>query len=192
MRIEPVSQKSGPPKPESRASAPAHMFQLYYERLHEIAEGYCQAEHGYRTLQPTAVVHEAYLRLTRDPHFAWKSRAHFLAFAARVMRQVLVDEARHKGFRKRGSGALRVTLNDDALVGLPNEPEVLDLDRALVRLAHQDPKKAEIVEMRFYAGMTIEEVAETLELSIASINREWRMARAWIGRELGSGSREPA
>lgn len=161
------------------------MFGLYYERLHQIASGYFREEHGYRTLQPTAVVHEAYLRLGRDPTFEWQSRPHFLAFAARVMRQVLVDAARHKKSHKRDVGSLRVTLHDDACVDLPDSPAVLDLDRALDRLSRRDQRKAEIVQMRFYAGMTIEEVREVLDLSIATVNREWRLARAWIGRELG-------
>lgn len=160
------------------------MFRHYYARLREIAAGYFRDERGYRTLQPTAVVHEAYVRLSSDERRRWHSGPHFLSFAARVMRQVLVDAAREKGYQKRGGEARRVTLVDGSLLSLPKSPDVLDVDRALERLERRDPRKASLVQMRFFGGLTIVEAAQVLEVSLATANREWRAARAWFGKEL--------
>jgi RNA polymerase sigma factor (TIGR02999 family) len=160
------------------------MFRRYYARLREIAAGYFRDESGYRTLQPTAIVNEAYVRLSTDEELRWHSGPHFLSFAARVMRQVLVDAAREKSFKKRGGAATRVTLVDGSLLSLPRDPDVLDVERALERLEHRDPRKASLVQMRFFGGLTIDEAAEVLDVSVATANREWRAARAWLGREL--------
>lgn len=154
-----------------------------YARLRELAAGYFRQERADHTLQPTALVHEAYLRLQASERQGWHSRAHFLSFAARVMRQVLIDEARRRRVSKR-QGGKRVTLADNLALASPAGVDLLDLDRALAELASHDSRKAELVEMRFFGGLTIPEAAEVLGLSIATLNREWRAARAWLARAL--------
>lgn len=167
------------------------MLRLHYARLRAMASRYYRNESGYRTLQPTAIVHEAYLRLQRDGDLRWTSDGQFLAIAARVMRRVLVDAARSKGFKKRGAASARVTLVEGTALSLPKDPDVLDLDNALERLERRDPRKAALVEMRFFAGMTIDEVAQELGVSVATANREWRAARAWLGKDLERSSPDP-
>lgn len=160
------------------------MFDACYDTLRRIAGRSFRNERGAITLQPTAVVHEAYLRLTQRADTPWPDRVTFLAYAARVMRQILVDEARRRGARKRGGGGGRVTLDGAMLADAPRQPDVLDLDAALCRLERLDPRKAMIVQLRYFAGLGIEEVAAFLSLSVATVNRQWRSARAWLAREL--------
>ncbi len=173
------------------------MFEATYSELKGVAARCFARERQGITLQPTALVHEAYLRLTRQGDFTWPDRVTFLAYAARVMRQVMVDEARHRHAVKRGGEAARITWVDgmvDGSVGgsaggksggdLPQSFDVLDLHRALTRLEALDERKGKIVLLRYFSAMTLEEVAEALDISLATVNREWRVARAWLMREL--------
>jgi RNA polymerase sigma factor (TIGR02999 family) len=183
--------------PTGTAGGVATMVQLTYGRLRQLAAGYLRRERPDHTLQPTALVHEAYLRLSDAERRRWHSRAHFLSFAARVMRQVLVDEARRKGYRKRRPPG-GVAVADPADAGPEAERrgvDVLDLDRVLGDLEAYDPRKAAIVQLRFFGGLTVPETSLVLELSVATVNREWRAARAWLGKALeelgGEGRHRP-
>jgi RNA polymerase sigma factor (TIGR02999 family) len=161
------------------------MVGLTYARLRELAGGYFRRERPDHTLQPTALVHEAYLRLRSAERRRWDSRAHFLSFAARAMRQVLIDEARKRLTHKRRRQGARMTIAADPALAQPQAVDLLDLDRALSELSARDPRKAELVELRCFGGLSIEEAAEVLGLSVATVNREWRAARAWLARALG-------
>lgn len=160
------------------------LLPLVYSELHRQAERYMRGQSPGHTLQATALVNEAYLRLAGGEPTAWKSRAHFFGVAAKAMRSILVDHARGRQASKRGGGVAPVTLADaDASGGEP--VEVLELDEALKRLAELDPRKASLVELRWFGGLSIEEAAEVLAVSTATAKREWRTARAWLRRELG-------
>ena len=161
------------------------MPQVYGE-LRRLAASYLRHERPGQTLQPTALVHEAYLRLAGDAKAPWQNRTHFLAIAALSMRQILVEKARRRNAAKRGSGAQKVTL-DEARLPLSAEArglDVLELDRALDRLAALDPHQAKVVELRYFGGLTVEEAAEALDISPATVKRHWTLARAWLRREL--------
>lgn len=155
-----------------------------YRELHRTARRYLYREQAGHTLQPTALVNEAYLRL-RDQDTAWRSRAHFFAVAAQLMRRILVDHARTRRAAKRGGGDGRVTL-DDVAERAGGEPgiDVLDLQRCLTALAELDRRQAQIVELRYFGGLTIAETAEVVGVSHTIIEREWSLARAWLRREL--------
>ena len=144
------------------------------------------------TLQATALVNEVYLRLIEIDHVQWQNRAHFFAMAARLMRRILVDAARSRGYLKRGGGVTMVSL-DDALV-VSNEPgeDLVALDDALTALAAVDSRKSDVVEMRFFGGLTIEETAEALDVSRDTVKRDWTMAKLWLLRELSSDSPQTA
>jgi RNA polymerase sigma factor (TIGR02999 family) len=143
-------------------------------------------ERPFHTLQTTALVHEAYVRLSPKPY--WRDRAEFLAAASQLMREILIDHARARSRLKRGGDPLRITLDELKLaIRLRDEVDVLALDQALQRLERLDARQARIVEMRFFAGMSVEEVAQILDVSSKTINRDWAMARAWLRRELGAG-----
>ena len=168
-----------------RAGAADELAALLYEELRALARQQMAHERPDHTLQPTAVVHEAYLRLVGGEG-SFESRAHFFAAAASAIRRVLVDHARQRSRVKRGGGEVPVRLDGlDPAMTLP-APELLDLDGALARLAALDPFKARIVELRFFAGMTVEELAGLLGSSESSVRREWRAARAWLRGELDS------
>ena len=136
------------------------------------------------TLQPTALVNEAYLRLIDINRIRWESRGHFLSMAARVMRRVLVDAARARRYQKRGGGALRVSLDDGMLITGDEGQDLVALDAALDALAVIDPRKSRVVEMKFFGGLTVEETAEILEVSGDTVRRDWRLAKLWLLREL--------
>ena len=160
-----------------------------YAELHRQAERAMGHEMPEHTLQPTALVSEAYLRLIDQRRVQWRSRAHFFGVAAQLMRRILVDHARGRLAAKRGGGARQITLGDaDASAEAPNESgvDVLALHEALERLAVLDPGQARIVELRYFGGMTIEDTAEALDRSPATIKREWAVARAWLRRELAT------
>ena len=167
------------------------MFQATYDRLRELAAGYYRDEASQVTLQPTAIVHEAYVRLSRDPELRFKSRRHFLSFAARVMRQVLVDEARKRQSRKRGARPLRTTFVDGLQMQMPEPVEILDLDAAIDDLEQRDEQKALIAQLRFFGGLTVDETAGTLGVSPSTVHREWRLTRAWLAMRLEEGQAEP-
>jgi len=159
-----------------------------YDELRRLAANYLRRERPGQTLQATALVHEAFLRLNAEKNHPWKNRTHFLAIAALSMRQILVQRARARHAAKRGGDAQRITLDESALAERPQaEPagvDVLALDAALERLAALDPQQAKIVELRYFGGMTVEEVADTIGISPATVKRHWTLARAWLQREL--------
>jgi RNA polymerase sigma factor (TIGR02999 family) len=172
---------------DGHPAAADQLLEVVYRDLHRQAERYMRAQPPGHTLQATGLVHEAYLRLVdRDP-VDWNGRAHFFGVAAKAMRSILVDHARARGAAKRGGGADPLTLEDvEAVAG--GEVRVLDLDEALSRLAELDPRKGSLVELRYFGGLSIEETAEVLGLSPATVKREWRTARAWLRRELAAES----
>lgn len=166
---------------------------LVYDELRRLAANYLRHERPGQTLQATALVHEAFLRLSQEKHQPWKSRTHFLAIAALSMRQILVQRARARHAQKRGGeNAERITLDENVVADrVPDASggiDVLELDAALERLAALDPQQAKIVELRYFGGLTVEEAAEALDISPATVKRHWTLARAWLRKELGQGS----
>lgn len=161
---------------------------MVYDELKAVAARYMQGERSDHTLQPTALVHEAFLRLNQLQSVEWQSRAHFCGVAAHVMRRVLIDHARGHDAQKRGGQSLRLVL-EDSNHPLANElgVDLLDLDTALTRLAEIQPRHAQVVEMRFFGGLTVEETAEALKVSPETVMRDWQYAKAWLLRELRRG-----
>jgi RNA polymerase sigma factor (TIGR02999 family) len=155
-----------------------------YGELHRQAERYMRGQSAGHTLQTTALVHEAFLRLVNQQETDWRSRAHFFGVAAKAMRSILVDHARARHAAKRGARAARVTLGHVGKADRAPEVDVVDLDEALQRLGKLDPEKARLVELRYFGGMSIEEAAEVLQMSPATLKRQWSTARAWLKREL--------
>jgi RNA polymerase sigma factor (TIGR02999 family) len=164
---------------------------LVYDDLRELARRFFRRERSGHTLEATAVVHEAFARLVEQEGIRWQNRAHFIGLFAHVMRRVLVDYARERNAAKRGGRKERVTLTESGLLALERTPDLLALDDALSRLAALDPDKAAIVELRFFGGCSIEETAESLGVSVATVNRQWRRARAWLFRELSPAPLSP-
>jgi RNA polymerase sigma factor (TIGR02999 family) len=164
------------------------LVEITYPELHEIARRYFQRERSGHTLQCTALINEAYLRLIRTPEKQWNSRAHFFGFAARVMRGILVDHARARQTAKRGGGALTVTIQDSESPSRQPEVDVLDLNSALDELARLDDVQSRIVELRYFGGLTIEETVEATGLSATTVKREWVLAKTWIRRRLVEGN----
>jgi RNA polymerase sigma-70 factor (ECF subfamily) len=160
------------------------LIPLVHAELRRIARRCMAGERGGHSLQATALVNEAYLRLVDAQHVNWQNRAHFLAMSARLMRRILVDVARSKGYQKRGGRAVRVTL-DEALVVTP-EPgqDLVALDDALEALATVDARKARVIELRFFGGLSVVETASTLTVSVDTVMRDWKLAKAWLQREL--------
>jgi len=159
---------------------------LLQAELRRIAAGFWRRERASHTLQPTALVNEAYLRLLGQHRVSWRSRTHFLAVSARLMRRILVDHARRRNYQKRGGGMRRVTLSDVPGVGGPKPLDLLALDEALVELELLDPRQREIVELRFFSGLSHEEIAEALGTSLSTVERQWRSAKAWLFRRLSA------
>jgi RNA polymerase sigma factor (TIGR02999 family) len=163
------------------------LLPVVYEELRRLAAAYLRRERPGQTLQPTALVHEAYLRLMKDRPDRWQNRAHFCAIAAHSMRQILIERARARGAQKRGGAQPRVTL-DEAIVAADGSDspsvDLVALDDALQRLEALDPQQARLVELRFFGGLTIEETAEAMKISPATVKRHWTVARAWLAREL--------
>ena len=147
-------------------------------------------ERAGHSLQATALVNEAYLRLINAKDVAWHDRAHFLAVAARVMRRILVDHARARHYQKRGGDAVRVTLDEALVVASEPVQDVVAIDEALTALAAVDARKSQVVEMRFFGGLTIEETAEALQVSRDTVSRDWKMAKLWLLRELRGGTHD--
>ena len=156
------------------------------QELHRIADRYLAAERPGHDLQATALINEAYLRLVDWKDIQWADRAHFFALAANMMRRVLVDHARRRDRTKRGGEAIQVSLIEAAHVPTPEHADVLALDEALQRLETLDPRKSRIVELRFFGGLSLEETAEALGVSVGTVRRDWSLARAWLLRELKS------
>jgi RNA polymerase sigma factor (TIGR02999 family) len=157
-----------------------------YAELRRIASRQFRMERVNHTLQPTALINEVYLRLVDQRHVDWQNRAHFFGVAAQVMRRILVDHARRRGATKRGDGVTCVSMDEASEVAAPNEIPVLALDLALDRLKDFDTELARIVELRAFGGLTIEEAAHVLDVSPSTAKRDWRTAKAWLNRELGS------
>ena len=155
-----------------------------YEDLRGIARNRLRSERRGHTLRTTALVHETYLKLNRHDRLEWKNRAHFCAAAARAMRRILVNHAIHRGTEKRGGGRVRVVMQDSFAVTETNATELLALHDALEELESHHPRHARVVECRFFAGMTISEVSDALEVSPSTVKRDWDMARAWLHRAL--------
>ena len=160
------------------------LLPLVYQELRRLAAGYLRREKPGQTLQPTALVHEAYLRLMKDRPDRWQNRAHFCAIAAHSMRQILIERARARGAIKRGGARPRVTLDEGLVAGSEQSIDLLALDEALERLAQLDPEQARLVELRFFGGLTVEETAEAMQISPATVKRHWTVAKAWLSREL--------
>lgn len=167
-------------------AAASQLLPLVYEELRRRAAGMMRREGEAHTLQPTALVHEAYLRMIRQENVDWQSRAHFYALSSKMMRRVLVDHARSGARQKRGGDQVKISLDDGLQLSVARDPDVLALDDALERLAELDPRQAQIVEMRFFGGLTVAEVAEVLGISKRSVEAEWTMIKAWIRRELSA------
>jgi RNA polymerase sigma factor (TIGR02999 family) len=163
------------------------MLPLIYHELRRRAGAYLRRERQDHTLQPTALVHEAFMRLIGQNRVAWQNRGHFFGVAAEMMRRILVDHARNRLASKRPDAAVRVTLNDGIGAAQPQAIEVLLLDQALTELARVDPRQGEIVQLRYFAGLSEQEVACTLSLSRATVTREWQTARAWLFRRMTKG-----
>jgi RNA polymerase sigma-70 factor, ECF subfamily len=157
-----------------------------YRELRKIAAAQMRFERGGHTLQPTALVHEAYVQLAEQPDSIWKDRARILSLAARAMRHVLVDHARARRAEKRGGGAVQVTLDEAMAQSSGSTVDILAVDQALTKLAEFDPRQAKVLELHFFGGMTFDEIAQELGISSRSIKRDWVMARAWMSRELSS------
>ena len=174
------------------AQALHRVVPLVYDELRRLARRHLRHERAEHTLQSTGLVHEAFLRISRESEVQWESRAQFFALASRLMRHVLVDHARARQADKRGGGATLLSLEEAAAAG--REPaaapalDVIALDQALSRLESLDARQVEVVELRFFGGLSVEETAETLDVSPATIKREWACARAWLLRELGGGA----
>jgi len=158
---------------------------IVYEELHRLAGRYLRRERSGHSLQTTALVNEAYMRLADYTRMQWQDRAHFFAVSAQVMRRILVDHARRHNV-KRGRGVRHVPLDDVAVVAPGEDPDtdLVALDAALLALARIDPRKAQIVEMRFFGGLTVEEIGEVLKVSAGTIKRDWRAAKAWLYQAL--------
>ena len=183
------------------AHAPAQLLPLVYDELRRLAAGHLARENPGQTLQPTALVHEAYLRLVGSAgpdadtggEGGWTSRGHFFAAAAEAMRRILIESARRKKRHRHGGGRRRVELDGQDVATERSPDELLAIDEALTRLAAEDPEAAQLVKLRFYAGVSIEEAAEALGMSRASCYRQWAYARAWLRDALGDdGSTPPA
>ena len=167
------------------AQAGERLIEALYRELKQMARRRLARVRGDRTLQTTALVHEAYLRLIDQRLVDWQDRGHFLALAATMMRRVLVDGARARRALKRGGGEASVTLTDAAAVGLDSAVEVLDVDRALERLAAAYPRPARVVELRFFGGLELDEIGAVVGVAERTVKRDWAFARAWLARELG-------
>ena len=157
---------------------------LVHAELRRLARGYMRGERAGHTLQTTALVNEAYLRLVEQRHVRWQNRAHFLAIAAQLMRRILVDYARRRQYQKRGGGALQVTLAEAESVAFERTPDLVALDEALRSLAEIDPRRSQVVELRFFGGLSIEETAEVLKVSPTTVERDWTIAKAWLHKTV--------
>jgi RNA polymerase sigma factor (TIGR02999 family) len=166
------------------SSAAARLMPLVYDELRSLAACYLRKEASDHTLQPTALVHEAYLRLVDMSRIEWRGRAQFMALAARQIRKILVDHARRRKALKRGAARQRVAFAESLPVSVKDEPELLALDEALTELADLSERQSQVVELRFFAGMRIKEIADVLGVSTGTVNGDWRAARAWLRQRM--------
>lgn len=154
------------------------------QELHRLARHYMRGERPGHSLQATALVNEAYLKLVDAQRVNWQNRSHFVAMAARAMRRILVDSARARNYQKRGGGAIRVTFDEGLEVATERGRDLVSLDTALQALAIVDPRKVQVIEMRYFGGLSVDETAEALGVSADTVMRDWRLAKAWLKREL--------
>ena len=170
---------------EGNRAASEELLPLVYDELHRQAERFLRRERAGHTLQPTALIHEAYLRLIDQRHVRWQSRTHFFGIAAQIMRRVLVDYARARQREKRGGDNVRLPLEAATLIAATEDDvDLMQLDEALTHLAAFDEQQARVVELRYFAGLSVEETAEALHISRATAFRDWNVAKAWLRREL--------
>ena len=166
------------------------LLPLVYDELRRLAAGYLRRERPGHTLQPTALVHEAYLRMVDQSQVRWQNRAHFLGVAAQMMRRILVDHARGQRAEKRGGEIQKLSLDENIDVSGERAADLVALDEALERLAEFDPQKARVVELRFFGGLSVEETAEVLGVSAPTVKRQWRMAKAWLYGQVSNKEQE--
>ena len=169
---------------EGDEAALEQLVPLVEAELHRLARAYMSRERKEHTLQATALVNEVFVRFAHTPTLRWQDRAHFIGIAARLMRRVLVDHARSRASRKRGGGAGQVPLDDAQLATPELSVDVIAVDRALEAFAKIDPRRSQIVELRFFGGLSVEETADVLGISAETVKRDWRVARLWLSREL--------
>ena len=168
------------------------LMPLVYNELHRLAQRYMASEQSGHPLQTTALVHEVYLRLVGIQHLDWQNRSHFYALCARLMRRILIDFARSQNYQKRGGQIAHIELEESATVSTVVGAELLAVDEALNQLASVDTRKSEVVELKFFGGLTVDEIAATLKVSPETVMRDWKLAKAWLLRELGQKDRHGA
>jgi RNA polymerase sigma factor (TIGR02999 family) len=174
---------------EGKQSALDELYPLVYDELHRLARRYMSRERKGHTLQTTALINEAYVRLVDQKNVHWANRSHFFAISAQIMRRILIDHARRHAYAKRGGGARQVSLEEAATVVPNKSEELLRLDEALKSLAEMDPRRSQVVELRYFGGLNNEEIAGVLHISENTVTRDWNMARAWLYQQLtGSGA----
>ncbi|HSL55848.1 MAG TPA: sigma-70 family RNA polymerase sigma factor [Pyrinomonadaceae bacterium] len=174
---------------DGNQSALDQLYPLVYDELHRLARRYMSRERKGHTLQTTALINEAYVRLVDQRNVAWANRSHFFAISAQIMRRILIDHARRHQYAKRGGGAQQVSLEEAAIVVPDQSEELLRLDEALKSLAEMDPRRSQVVELRYFGGLNNEEIADVLHISENTVTRDWNMARAWLYQQLtGSGA----
>ena len=175
---------------DGNQSALDELYPLVYDELHRLARRYMSRERQGHTLQTTALINEAYVRLVDQKNVHWANRSHFFAISAQIMRRILIDHARRHQYAKRGGGARQVSLDEAATVVMPDQSgELLRLDEALKSLAEMDPRRSQVVELRYFGGLNNEEIAGVLRISENTVTRDWNMARAWLYQQLtGSGA----
>ena len=167
------------------STAFAKLMPLVYHQLKRVARRRLAGERAAHTLQPSDLVNEAYLRLVQQTEARWRHRTQFMAVASQMMRRILVDHARRSHYQKRGGGAARVALDETMLVSAAPAADLVALDEALRTLARHDPRKAQVVELRYFGGMTVDEIAQHLDVSPVTVKRDWSLARAWLCRAIG-------
>ena len=173
---------------EGNQSALDELYPLVYDELHRLARRYMSRERKGHTLQTTALINEAYVRLVDQKNVHWANRSHFFAISAQIMRRILIDHARRHAYAKRGGGARQVSLDETATMAQGDFSEFLRLDEALKSLAQLDPRRSQVVELRYFGGLNNEEIAGVLNISENTVIRDWNMARAWLHRQLSEGA----
>jgi RNA polymerase sigma factor (TIGR02999 family) len=169
---------------DGNQSALDKLYPLVYEELHRLARRYMSRERKGHTLQTTALINEAYVRLVDQKNVHWANRSHFFAISAQIMRRILIDHARRHAYAKRGGGAQQVSLEEVAVVAREQSAEILRLDEALKILAKMDPRRCHVVELRYFGGLNNEEIAGVLKVSENTVTRDWNLARAWLHQQL--------
>lgn len=173
---------------DGNQSALDELYPLVYDELHRLARRYMSRERQDHTLQTTALINEAYVRLVDQRNVHWANRSHFFAISAQIMRRILIDHARRHAYAKRGGGAPQVSLDEAATVTRTAGRELLRLDEALKSLAEMDPRRSQVVELRYFGGLNNEEIAGVLKISENTVTRDWNMARAWLHQQLSESS----